>query len=121
MAASHTGLATWSDLVPVVTGFGTAWAAGVVHSIVFTLGGHTSSFRLPKDEHTFPLTGSAVGDEGLAVTVFMYWTLTHVRHTRPVKRPEVHHAVALTKKPRLYLLTLPVSPEFDFDAAGAQE
>lgn len=140
---------------------------------------HTSSFGFPKYGHTFPLTGSAVGDEGLAVTVFMDWTLTHVRHTRPkegriwfclrlssrnekrfyqkphtsmvmvgqrngyvwqatvfgtltiklslsdfsspVKRPEVHHTVALTKKPRFYLLALPVSPELDFNAAGAQE
>lgn len=121
MAAGHAGLAARSDLVPVVTGFGAAWTAGVVHRVVFTLGGHTSSFGFPKDGHTFPLTGSAVGDEGLAVTVFMDWTLTHVRHTRPVKRPEVHHTVALTKKPRFYLLALPVSPELDFNAAGAQE
>lgn len=46
---------------------------------------HTSSFGFPKDGHTFPLTGSAIGDKGLAVTVFMDWTLTHVRHTRPTE------------------------------------
>lgn len=121
MAAGHTGLVARSDLVPVVAGFGAARAARVVHSVVFTLSGHTSGVRLPQDWHSLPLTGSAVGDEGLAVAVFMDRTLTHVRHTRPVERCEVHHTVTLLKLPRLYLLALPVRPELHFDAARTQE
>lgn len=39
----------------------------------------------------------------------------------PVKWREVDHAVALLKLPQLYLLTLAVGPELDFDAAVAQE
>lgn len=39
VAAGHAGLPARSDLVPVVTGFGAAWPTGVVHSIMFTLGG----------------------------------------------------------------------------------
>lgn len=42
---------------------------------------HANVVRLPLDGHSLPLTGSAVGNEGLTVAVFMDWTLTHVRHT----------------------------------------
>lgn len=121
VAAGHAGLEARSDLVPVVARFGAARPAGVVYGVVFTLGGHTNSVRLPKDGDSLPLTGSAVGDEGLAVAVFMDRTLTHICHTRPVERAEVHNTVTLLKFPRLYLLALTVGPELDFDAAGAQE
>lgn len=39
VTAGHAGLVARSNLIPVVTGFGTAWSAGVVHSTVFTLSG----------------------------------------------------------------------------------
>lgn len=39
----------------------------------------------------------------------------------PVKWREVDHAVTLLKLPQLYLLTLAVGPQLDFDAAVAQE
>lgn len=39
VAASHTGLVTRSNLIPIVTGFSASRAAGVVHSVMFTLGG----------------------------------------------------------------------------------
>lgn len=39
VAAGHAGLVAGPDLVPVVTGLGAAWATGVVHRSVFTLGG----------------------------------------------------------------------------------
>lgn len=41
--------------------------------------------------------------------------------TSPVKWREVDHTVTLLKLPQLYLLTLAVGPELDFDAAVAQE
>lgn len=121
MAAGHAGFVTRPDLVPVVAGFGAARSAGVVHGAMFTLSGHAGGVRPPDDGDSFPLTGPAVGDEGLTVTVFMDGTLTHIRHTRPVKGSKVNHTVALLKLPRLYLLALSVGPEFDFDAAGTQE
>lgn len=99
MAASHAGLLARSNLVPVVAGFGAARAAGIVHGSVFTLGGHTGGVRPPEDRHSLPLAGSAVGDEGLAVAVFMDRTLAHICHTRPVERGEVNHTVALLKLP----------------------
>lgn len=46
---------------------------------------HTSGVGPPEDGHSLPLAGSAVGDEGLTVAVFMDRTLTHVRHTRPTE------------------------------------
>lgn len=46
---------------------------------------HTSGVGPPEDGYSLPLTGSAVGDEGLTVAVFMDRTLTHVRHTRPTE------------------------------------
>lgn len=81
VTAGHAGLEARADLVPVVAGFGAAWPAGVVYSIVFTLGGHTNGVRPPKDGDSLPLTGSAVSDEGLTVAVFMDRALTHVSHT----------------------------------------
>lgn len=42
---------------------------------------HAGSIGLPGDRDPLPLTGSAVGDEGLTVAVFVDWTLAHVRHT----------------------------------------
>lgn len=44
---------------------------------------HTGGVRLPEDRYSLPLAGSAVGDEGLTVAVFMDRTLTHICHTRP--------------------------------------
>lgn len=52
----------------------------------------------------------------LFITTTQYLT----RHS-PVERSKVDHTVALLKLPRLYLLTLPMGAELDFDAAGAQE
>lgn len=121
VAAGHAGLVARSDLVPVVAGFGAARSAGVVHGAVFTLRGHTGGVGPPQDGRPLPLAGSAVGDEGLAVAVFVDRTLTHVGHTRPVERGEVNHTVALLKLPRFDLLALPVGAELDFDAAGAQD
>lgn len=46
---------------------------------------HTGGVGLPGDRYSLPLAGSAVGDEGLTVAVFMDRTLTHVRHTRPTE------------------------------------
>lgn len=46
---------------------------------------HTSGVGPPEDGYSLPLAGSAVGDEGLTVAVFMDRTLTHVRHTRPTE------------------------------------
>lgn len=54
----------------------------VLESAVMSLT-HTGGVGLPENGHSLPLAGSAVGDEGLAVAVFMDRTLTHVRHTRP--------------------------------------
>lgn len=42
---------------------------------------HAGSIGLPGDRDPLPLTGSAVGDEGLTVAVFVDRTLAHVRHT----------------------------------------
>lgn len=41
---------------------------------------HAGGVGLPGDRDALPLTGSAVGDEGLAVAVFVDRTLAHVRH-----------------------------------------
>lgn len=46
---------------------------------------HTNVVGLPKNRHSFPLAGSAVGNEGLAVAVFMNRTLAHVCYTRPTE------------------------------------
>ena len=46
---------------------------------------HTGGVGPPEDGDSLPLAGSAVGDEGLTVAVFMDRTLTHVRHTRPTE------------------------------------
>lgn len=42
---------------------------------------HTGGVGLPGHRYSLSLAGPAVGDEGLAETVFMNRTLTHVRHT----------------------------------------
>lgn len=42
---------------------------------------HTGGVGLPEDGYSLPLAGPTVGDEGLAVAVFMYRTLTHVCYT----------------------------------------
>lgn len=46
---------------------------------------HTGGVGLPGDRYPLPLAGSAVGDEGLAVAVFVDRTLAHVRHTRSIR------------------------------------
>lgn len=38
VAAGHTGSVAWPDLIPVVTRFGAAWPACVIHSTMLTLG-----------------------------------------------------------------------------------
>lgn len=50
---------------------------------------HAGSVGLPGHGDPLPLTGSAVGDEGLTVAVFVDGTLTHVRHTRPRRAARV--------------------------------
>lgn len=44
---------------------------------------HAGSLWLPVEGGSLPLTGPAVGDEGLTVTVLMHRTLTHVCYTGP--------------------------------------
>lgn len=39
VAACNTRLIAWANLIPVVTGLGTSWTTGIVHSPVLTLGG----------------------------------------------------------------------------------
>lgn len=46
---------------------------------------HTGGVGLPEDRYSLPLAGPTVGDEGLAVAVFMDRTLTHVCYTRPAE------------------------------------
>lgn len=43
----------------------------------------TGLLRLPVHADAFPLAGPGIGQEWLAVTVFMNWTFTHVCHAGP--------------------------------------
>lgn len=43
VTSGHAGSVARANLVPVVTGFGTAWAAGVVYSSMFALRGCTET------------------------------------------------------------------------------
>lgn len=68
---------------------------------------HTSGVGPPEDRYSLPLTGSAVGDEGLTVAVFMDRTLTHVRHTRPTEsrrtEDEIYQTVSSVLAVRRFL------------------
>lgn len=90
VAARNARLTAGTDLIPVVTGLDTSGATGVVHSPVLALGGCTALLGLPVDADALALTGPGVRQEGLAVAVFMDWTLTHVCHTGPVESSIVH-------------------------------
>lgn len=63
VAARDARLIARTNLIPVVTGLGTPWAAGVVHSPVLTLGGCTALLGLPVDADALPLAGPGVCQE----------------------------------------------------------
>lgn len=111
VAACNAWLIAWTDLIPVVTGLGTSWTTGIVHSPVLTLGGCTILLRLPVDTDALSLTGPGICQEWLTVTVFMDWTFTHVCHAGPVESRIIHSWVAGLKLPGFEFLAFSMSSE----------
>lgn len=60
VATCNAWLIAWTNLIPVVTGLGTSWTTGIVHSSVLALGGCTVLLRLPVDTDALSLAGPSI-------------------------------------------------------------
>lgn len=108
VTTGNTWLIAGTNFIPVVTGLDTSWATGIIHRTMLTLSGCTGLLRLPVHADAFPLAGPGIGQEWLAVTVFMNWTFTHVCHAGPIESGIVHSWVAGLELPGFEFLALPM-------------